>query len=128
MNQRRAELQRLCEVTVWTLREDGVELQSRLLAWEARNNQGVTMLLNWRLTDVLFGGQFSPVGLTERLSLHSECARALHCALSMRIRPGMTMASHLDKLSGYIWADGNSRLWRSGRLQPAGCGGSAPPT
>jgi hypothetical protein len=120
MIQRRAELQRLCEVTVWMRREDGVELQSRLLAWEVGNNQGVTVLLNWRLTDVLFGGQFSPICLTERLNLHSECARALHCALSMRIRPGMTMAFHLDKLSGYIWADGDGRPRRSGRLQPAG--------
>lgn len=119
MIQRRAELQRLCEVTVWARQEDGVEFQSRLLAWEVGDDQGVTVVLNWRLADILFGGQFSPVCLAERLSLRSECARALHCALSLRIRPGKTMAFHLDKLSTYIWADAGNGPRRS-RIEQVG--------
>ncbi|MFM0654217.1 replication protein C, IncQ-type [Paraburkholderia sediminicola] len=105
MSQRRAELQRLCEVTVWARQEDGMEFQSRLLTWQVGNHKGVTVLLNWRLTEVLFGGQFSTVSLNERLDLRSECARALHCALSLRIRPGKSMAFHLDNLAKYIWSD-----------------------
>ncbi|MDR5819320.1 replication protein C, IncQ-type [Caballeronia sp. LZ043] len=103
--QRRAELKRLCEVTVWSKTDDGTEFQSRLLNWEVGNGKGVTVVLNWRLTEVLFGGHFSVVCLDERLSLKSECARALHCALSLRIRAGMTMAFHIDKLAKYIWSD-----------------------
>ncbi|SAL82718.1 Replication protein C (RepC) [Caballeronia choica] len=116
MAQRRAELQRLCEVTVWTRQESDVEFQSRLLAWEVGDDQGVTVVLNWRLTNVLFGGQYSPVCLAERLSLRAECARALHCALSLRIRPGKTMAFHLDTLSTYIWGDVNNAP-RRGRIE-----------
>jgi hypothetical protein len=104
-SQRRSELKRLCEMTVWSRREDGVEFQSRLLTWQVGNRQGVRVLLNWRLTEVLFGGHFSAVCLNERLELRSECARALHCALSLRIRVNGTMSFHLDKLASYVWAD-----------------------
>jgi hypothetical protein len=103
--QRRAELQRLCEVTVWRQREDGVVFSSRLLAWEVGNNRGVRVILNWRLTEILFGGQFSPICLFERLSLQGECARALHCALSLRIRPGQTRSFHIEKLASYVWTE-----------------------
>ena len=103
--QRRSELKRLCEVTVWSRREDGTEFQSRLLTWQVGNSKGVRVLLNWRLTEVLFGAQFSVVCLNERLSLRSECARALHCALSLRIRSGSTMTYHIDKLARYVWAE-----------------------
>lgn len=109
VSQRRSELKRLCEVTVWSRREDGVEFQSRLLTWQVGNRQGVRVLLNWRLTEVLFGGHFSAVCLNERLELRSECARALHCALSLRIRVDGTMSFHLDKLASYVWGDVESR-------------------
>ncbi|BCZ81926.1 hypothetical protein PTKU64_56010 [Paraburkholderia terrae] len=92
-------------MTVWSRREDGVEFQSRLLTWQVGSRQGVRVLLNWRPTEVLFGGQFSAVCLNERLELRSECARALHCALSLRIRVDGTMSFHLDKLASYVWAD-----------------------
>lgn len=119
MKQRRAELQRLSEVTVWMRREDAVEFQSRLLRWEVGDDQGVTVVLNWRLADVLFGGQYSPVCLAERLSLRSECARAAHCALSLRVRPGKTMSFHLDTLSTYIWGNA-SNLPPHGRVEQFG--------
>ncbi|MFM0488705.1 replication protein C, IncQ-type [Paraburkholderia graminis] len=108
--QRRAELKRLCEVTVWSKIDDGSEFQSRLLNWQVGNGTGVTVLLNWRLTEVLFGGHFSVVCLDERLSLKSECARALHCALSLRVRAGTTMAFHIDKLARYVWADAGAHI------------------
>ncbi|WP_321893866.1 replication protein C, IncQ-type [Paraburkholderia tropica] len=113
--QRRSELKRLCEVTVWSRREDGTEFQSRLLTWQVGNKKGVRVLLNWRLTEVLFGGQFSAVSLNERLSLHLECARALHCALSLRIRAGSTMSFHIDKLAYYVW--GNVEIRSTGKRQ-----------
>lgn len=114
-SQRRTELKRLCEVTVWSKRADATVFQSRLLTWQVGNGQGVRVLLNWRLTEVLFGGQFSAVCLNERLALRSECARALHCALSLRIRGDSTMSFHLDKLAAYVWADVESRS--SGKRQ-----------
>lgn len=109
VTQRRSELKRLCEVTVWSRLEDGTEFQSRLLSWQIGNNKGVRVLLNWRLTEVLFGGHYSAVCLNERLSLNSECARALHCALSLRIRFESTMTFHIDTLARYVWSDVEKR-------------------
>ncbi|WP_405044929.1 replication protein C, IncQ-type [Paraburkholderia sp. USG1] len=110
VSQRRCELKRLCEVTVWSRHDDGTEFQSRLLFWQVGDNKGVRVFLNWRLTEVLFGGQYSAVCLNERLSLRSECAKALHCALSLRIRGGATMAFHFEKLARYVWDDVGTRL------------------
>ena len=64
---------------------------------------------------MLFGGQFSAVSLRERLSLRLECARALHCALSLRIRADSTMSFHIDKLACYVWGDVDVRS--SGKRQ-----------
>ncbi|MEX3929931.1 replication protein C, IncQ-type [Paraburkholderia sp. BR10936] len=99
----RRELERLCEVTVWAVTASGVQLCSRLLRWRRGDRNGVQVVLNWRLTEVLIGRQFSPVSLGERLSLNSDIARALHCALSVRIRPGKIMSFRLDTLAPYVW-------------------------
>ncbi|MEZ2307160.1 replication protein C, IncQ-type [Caballeronia sp. Lep1P3] len=100
----RRELERLCEVTVWMSAEKDRQISSRLLAWRRSDNAGVDVVLNWRLAEVLFGGQFSPVSLGQRLSLTTDCARALHCSLSVRMRPGGTMQFKLDTLAAYVWS------------------------
>ncbi|RDK09160.1 replication protein C, IncQ-type [Cupriavidus lacunae] len=102
----RLELERLCEVTVWATSPSGVQVCSRLLQWRRGDSNGVQVVLNWRLTEILVGRQFSPVSLTERLALRSDAARALHCALSVRIRLGNTMSFRLDTLASYVWPDG----------------------
>ncbi|CAG9179216.1 replication protein C, IncQ-type [Cupriavidus pinatubonensis] len=101
----RKELERLCEVTVWAKMPDGRQLSSRLLHWRRGDRQGVEVVLNWRLTEILVGRQFSPVSLTERLQLSSDIARALHCVLSVRIRPGGAQSFHLETLASYVWAE-----------------------
>ena len=102
------ELERLCEVTVWATSSSGVQVCSRLLQWRRGDTNGVQVVLNWRLTEILVGRQFSPVSLTERLSLRSDVARALHCALSVRIRLGDTMSFRLDTLGPYVWPEGRA--------------------
>jgi hypothetical protein len=104
----RMELERLCEVTVWATSSSGVQVCSRLLQWRRGDTNGVQVVLNWRLTEILVGRQFSPVSLTERLSLRSDVARALHCALSVRIRLGDTMSFRLDTLGPYVWPEGRA--------------------
>lgn len=103
----RRELERLCEVTVWMSAEKDKQISSRLLAWRRSDSAGVDVVLNWRLAEVLFGGQFSPVSLGQRLSLTTDCARALHCSLSVRMRPGDTMQFKLDTLAVYVWSGGD---------------------
>lgn len=96
-------LERLCEVTVWCCTGQGEQRCSRLLQWRYGNAEGVQVILNWRLTEALVGAQYSPVNLAERLALTTDAARALHCALSVRVRPGGSMQFHLEKLAPYIW-------------------------
>lgn len=96
-------LERLCEVTIWCSTEHEEQRCSRLLQWRYGNAAGVQVILNWRLTEALVGVQYSPVNLAERLALTSDAARALHCTLSVRIRPGGSMQFHLEKMGTYIW-------------------------
>lgn len=96
-------LERLCEVTIWCLTAQDEQRCSRLLQWRYGNAEGVQVILNWRLTEALVGVQYSPVNLSERLALTSDAARALHCALSVRVRPGNSMCFSLEKLGPYIW-------------------------
>jgi len=100
----RKELMRLCEVTIWAVvgRE---EFSSRLLHWRRGDGNGVRVVLNSRLTEILIGKQYSPVSLQERLSLKSDVARALHCAMSVCIRPGGTMFFNLDTLARHVWCE-----------------------
>jgi hypothetical protein len=100
----RRELMRLAEVTIWTI-VDHEQFSSRLLHWFRGDGYGVQVVLNSRLTEILIGKQYSPVSLEERLSLKSDVARALHCALSVRIRPGGAMPFKLDSLSPYVWCE-----------------------
>ncbi len=101
----RRELERLCEVTVWTYAGDDMQMSSRLMAWRRSDSTGVDVVLNWRLAETLFGGQYSPVSLGQRLLLMTDCARALHCSLSVRMRPGDTMQFRHDTLASYVWSD-----------------------
>jgi len=96
-------LERLCEVTIWCRTGQGEQRCSRLLQWRYGNAEGVQVILNWRLTEALVGVQYSPVNLAERLALTSDAARALHCTLSVRVRPGDSMRFQLEKMSPYIW-------------------------
>ncbi|MBC8748555.1 MULTISPECIES: replication protein C, IncQ-type [Paraburkholderia] len=100
----RRELMRLCEVTIWAVVGDE-EFSSRLLHWRRGDGYGVRVVLNSRLTEILIGKQYSPVSLQERLSLKSDIARALHCALSVRIRPGGTMSFNPETLAPYVWCE-----------------------
>lgn len=113
----RRELERLCEVTVWTYAGNDVQMSSRLMTWRRSDSAGVDVLLNWRLAETLFGGQYSPVSLGQRLLLTTDCARALHCSLSVRMRPSDTMQFRHDTLATYVWsgvdvADGTLRRRR----------------
>ncbi|MEM5299074.1 replication protein C, IncQ-type [Burkholderia sp. JPY481] len=101
----RKELERLCEVTVWRREVEGKQMSSRLLAWRRSDSAGVDVVLNWRLAETLFGGQYSPVSLGQRLLLSTDCARALHCSLSVYIRPGCSMQFKLDTLATFVWLD-----------------------
>lgn len=98
-------LKRLCEVTIWCGTADEVQPCSRLLCWQYNKVDGVQVILNWKLTKALMGKQYSPVSLTERLALSSDAARALHCALSVRLRPGGCMQFGLEKMESYVWHD-----------------------
>lgn len=98
----RRELMRLSEVTIWAAKGNE-EFSSRLLHWRRGDKQGAQVILNARLTEILIGQQYSPVSLQERLTLQTDTARALHCALSVRIRPRTTMSFNLDTLATYVW-------------------------
>ncbi|MGN8108124.1 replication protein C, IncQ-type [Paraburkholderia sp. 22098] len=104
LRQIRRELERLCEVTVWTYAGNDKQMSSRLMSWRRGDSAGVDVLLNWRLAETLFGGQYSPVSLGQRLLLTTDCARALHCSLSVRMRPGETMQFRHDTLATYVWS------------------------
>lgn len=43
------ELERLCEVTVWTYTGEDMQMSSRMMAWCRSDRTGVDVLLNWRL-------------------------------------------------------------------------------
>ncbi len=101
--QLRVQLKRLCEVSVWFEQPKGVERRTQLLHWRVGDGHGVQVVLNWRLTEILLGKQYSPVLLSERLRLESDIARALHCALSVHIRPGATRAYAVDDLARFVW-------------------------
>ncbi|WP_432258024.1 replication protein C, IncQ-type [Cupriavidus sp. TMH.W2] len=101
--QLRMQLRRLCEVSVWFEQPKGVERRSQLLQWRVGDAHGVDVVLNSRLTEILLGNQYSPVSLAERLRLESDIARALHCALSVHIRPGETRAYAVDELAAFVW-------------------------
>lgn len=98
----RRELMRLSEVTVWAILGSQT-FSSRLIHWRRGDKRGVQVVLNARLTEILLGRQYSPVSLQERLTLQTDIARALHCALSVRIRPRETMSFNLDTLAPYVW-------------------------
>ncbi|CAN0622846.1 Replication protein C (RepC) [Burkholderia multivorans] len=100
----RRELMRLSEVTIWAV-VGNQEYSSRLLHWRRGDGHGAQVILNARLTEIIIGQQYSPVSLQERLVLKSDVARALHCALSVRIRPGKTMSFNLDTLAPYVWCE-----------------------
>lgn len=100
----RRELMRMSEVTIWAVMGNQ-EFSSRLLHWRRGDGHGAQVILNARLTEILIGRQYSPVSLQERLALKSDIARALHCALSVRIRPEKTMSFNLDTLAPYVWCE-----------------------
>ncbi|MEX3944364.1 replication protein C, IncQ-type, partial [Paraburkholderia sp. BR10937] len=100
----RRELMRMSEVTIWAVMGNQ-EFSSRLLHWRMGDGHGAQVILNARLTEILIGRQYSPVSLQERLALKSDIARALHCALSVRIRPAKTMSFNLDTLAPYVWCE-----------------------
>jgi hypothetical protein len=105
--QRRAQLQRLCEVVVWERTETDSgrweERQSYLVSWTVGDDQTVHLVLNQRLATALLGGQYSRVSLAERFALRTDIAMALHAFLSTTLRQGHSLDLGIDTLMGRLW-------------------------
>lgn len=114
-------LKRLSETTLWESKE-GLEYQSRLLAWICGDDNQVAIVLNRRASSALNGSQYKTICLKERNRLASEPAKALHAWLSGYIRPNRYMQIKLDALQKHIWGDeaiGSTLRSRRGRLKTA---------
>lgn len=99
-------LRRLCEVVVWQEKAGGrATSQSFLAVWTLGDDQRVHVALNFRLASALMGGQYAQVSLSERFSLRSDTALAVHAFLSTCIRHGHTLAIRTETLAGRLWPD-----------------------
>jgi hypothetical protein len=105
--QRKAQLQRLCEVVVWErIKLDSgrwEERQSYLVSWTVGDDQTVHLVLNQRLASALLGGQYSRVSLTERFALGTDIAMAVHAFLSTTVRQGHSLDLRIDSVMGRLW-------------------------
>lgn len=104
---RREQLQRLCEVVVW---QEGLDTrqtthQSYLVSWLIGDDTRVHVALNARLALSVLGGQFAAVSLTERMSLGSDTARALHAFFSTCLRPGRRLKVGMASLLSRLWPE-----------------------
>ncbi len=104
---RRAQLQRLCEVVVWEEALDARQTtrQSYLVSWLIGDDTRVHVALNARLALSVLGGQFAAVSLTERMSLGSDTARALHAFFSTCLRPGRCIKVGMASLLNRLWPE-----------------------
>lgn len=105
--QRKAQLQRLCEVVVWERVETAegrwVERQSYLVSWTIGDDQTVHLMLNQLLASALLGGQYARVSLAERFALSSDIAMALHAFLSTTVRHGHGLDLGVDTAVQRLW-------------------------
>lgn len=105
--QRKAQLQRLCEVVVWERVETAegrwVERQSYLVSWTVGDDQMVHLMLNQRLASALLGGQYARVSLAERFALTTDIAMALHAFLSTTVRHGHALDLGIDTAMQRLW-------------------------
>lgn len=105
--QRKAQLQRLCEVVVWerveTTEGRWVERQSYLVSWTVGDDQAVHLMLNQRLASALLGGQYARVSLAERFALTTDIAMALHAFLSTTVRHGHGLDLGIDTAMQRLW-------------------------
>ena len=104
---RREQLQRLCEVVVWEEALDARQTtrQSYLVSWLIGDDTRVHVALNARLALSVLGGQFAAVSLTERMSLDSDTARALHAFFSTCVRPGRSIKVGMASLLTRLWPE-----------------------
>lgn len=101
----RAQLMRLCETIVWEYegKSETPVAQSFLVAWLKADERQLHLAVNFRLASALFGDRYSPVSMTERLTLHSDIGRASHAFLSTTIGPGNSLSIGVDKLARRLW-------------------------
>ncbi len=95
-------LKRLAETTIWES-INGIEYESRLLAWIYGDKEGVMIALNRRTTDAIYGGQFIKISLKDRQTLPDEPAKALHAWLSGQMRSGSTRLYRVSNLQSHVW-------------------------
>lgn len=109
INQRKAQLQRLCEVVVWERVETEAgrwtERQSYLVSWTIGDDQTVHLMLNQRLASALLGGQYARISLAERFALTTDIAMALHTFLSTTVRHGHGLDLGIDTAVQRLWPD-----------------------
>lgn len=105
--QRRAQLQRLCEVVVWERIETDsgrwTERQSYLVSWTVGDDETVHLVLNQRLASALLGGQYSRVSLAERFALRTDISMALHAFLSTTVRQGHSLDLGIEAAMHRLW-------------------------
>lgn len=97
-------LRRLAETTIWEER-DGKVYQSLILFFVVGDQDGVTVILNRRTTDALWGGQHVRISLSERWQLGNDVAKALHAWFSSHLRPGAGKTYRLDGLQKHVWGN-----------------------
>lgn len=117
----RAALKRLAETTIWE-KKDGKEYQSKVLAWLEGDKKGVTIVLNRRATEAIWGVQFTKISLTERHKLPDEPSKALHAWLCAHIRENSSRKYNLSTLQKHVWdgeASGSTFSTRNMRLRVA---------
>lgn len=112
---RRAQLQRLCEVTVWESEQDGrnTTRQSYLVAWVVGDDARLHLALNFRLAAALLGEHYVQVSLTERLALPNDLAMAIHAFLATVVRQGHHLIIGIDSLVDRLWV-GSTATAREG--------------
>ncbi len=123
LQQMRAAVRRLTEVTVW-VSEHGREYSTRLIAHVVTDERQVAFALNPRLADAVGGRQFAAILLSERYALRSDIAKALHTFLSSTLRPGNRFRHGLARLEAHVWGDqavAGTRRSRHRRLRQALC-------
>ena len=104
---RRAQLQRLCEVTVWEETQDArrTTQQSCLVTWLLGDDAKLHLALNVRLATSVLGKPFVLISLAERLSLRSDTAMALHAYYCARVHPTNHLNVSVDTLCQRLWSE-----------------------
>ncbi len=117
LEQVRQMLRRLSEITVW-VRTPDYEASSRLLSVVISGAGNTRVALNTRLARAAWGdGQYVKMSMTERLTLTTQTAMALHAYLSGVIKPAKSLSFKWPRLELAVW--GNSTTGSTFRSRKA---------